>query len=310
MNTLREAIEAYLQLRHDLGFKLAQAQRWLREFAGFMEQQQAPFITTECALEWAVHPTNGQPAYWAKRLTAVRVFAHYRSATDPRTEVPPDGLLPYRPKRAKPYPYTEEEIERLMQAAVALPPPDGLRGKTLACLIGLLSVTGLRVGEALRFTPHDVDLQTGLLTIRGTKFDKSRLVPVHVSTQAALSAYARHRDQLLGHTASSSFFVSACGNPLAGSTVRRIFRDLCRQIGLNGSPSSDEPRLHHFRHRFATQTLMQWYQSGEDVERRLPILSTFLGHSRISDTYWYLSARPELMEQALIRLEQRWGEVS
>jgi len=310
MNTLTEAIEAYLQLRHDLGFKLTQARRWLRDFAGFMEAQQAPFITTERALEWALQPTNGQPAYWAKRLTAVRVFACYRSATDPRTEVPPDGLLPYRPKRAKPYFYTEEEIERLMQAAVALPPPDGLRGKTHACLIGLLSVTGLRISEALRLTPHDVDLQTGLLTIRYTKFDKSRLVPVHDSTQAALLTYARHRDQGLGRTTPSHFFVSPRGKPLASSTVRRIFRGLCRQIGLHGSTTSDEPRLHHFRHRFATQTLLQWYQSGEDVERRLPILSTFLGHTRISDTYWYLSAHPELMEQALIRLEQRWGDVS
>jgi integrase len=310
MNTLRDAIEQYLQLRHDLGFKLTQAQRWLREFADFMEQKQAPHITTERALEWALQPTNGQPAYWAKRLTAIRVFARYHSATDPCTEVPPDGLLPYRPRRAKPYPYTEGEINRLMQAAAALPPPDGLRGKTYACLIGLLIVTGLRIGEALGLTPHDVDLQTGLLTIRGAKFDKSRLVPVHDSTQAALSTYARQRDQRLGRTTPHHFFVTAHGKPLAGSNVRRTFRGLCRQIGLHGSATSDEPRLHHFRHRFATQTLLQWYQSGEDVEQQLPILSTFLGHARISDTYWYLSARPELMKQALIRLERRWENVS
>ncbi len=310
MNTLREAIEAYLQLRHDLGFKLTQVQQWLREFAGFMEQQQASFITTELALEWALQPTNVQPAYWAKRLSAIRVFSRYHSATDPRTEVPPGGLLPFQPKRAKPYFYREEEIDQLMQAALALQQPDSLRGKTYACLIGLLSVTGLRIGETLGLTPHDVDLQSGLLTVLDTMFGKSRLVPVHASTRVALAAYARDRDQLLGHTNPSRFFVSARGKPLAAATVRRTFRALCQQIGLHGAPSSDEPQLHHFRHRFATQTLLQWYQSGEDVERRLPILSTFLGHARIADTYWYLSARPELMKQALMRLEQRWEEDS
>jgi integrase len=306
MNTLREAVEAYLLLRRDLGFKLSQAQRWLRDFATFMEQQGAPFITTDRALEWALQPTHVQPAYWAKRLTAVRLFARYRYVTDPRTEVPPGGLLPYRPNRAKPYPFTEQEIDQLMQAAAAMPPPDGLRGRTYSCLIGLLSVTGLRIGEALTLTPHDVDLKTALLTIRHTKFDKSRLVPVHASTQAALLAYARCRDRYLGHSMPHRFFVSRRGKPLAPSSVRRTFRDLCQQIGLCGAADYDEPRLHHFRHRFANETLLHWYRASEDVQQRLPILSTFLGHARIAETYWYLSARPELMGRALKCLEQRW----
>ncbi len=310
MNTLREALEHYVLLRRALGFKLTQTQRWLNDFAAFMEDRQAAFITAELALQWALLPVHAQPAYWAKRLIAVRLFARYRSATDPRTEVPPAGLLPYHPRRAKPYLYTEEEIDRLMRAAAALPPPNGLRGCTYACLLGLLAVTGLRIGEALALKREDVDLQARLLTIRSTKFDKSRLVPLHPSTGHALSAYARQRDGCFESATPSHFFVSACGTPLSASTVRRTFRALCRQVGLHGSERCDEPRLHHFRHRFAMQTLLQWYRCGEDLEQRLPVLSTFLGHACIGDTYWYLSARPELMAHAVRRLEQHWEKPS
>ena len=310
MNTLREAIEGYLLLRRNLGFKLIQTQRWLHDFASFMESEQAPFITTELALQWASQPAHTHRSYWAKRLIAIRVFARYRSATDPRTEVPPDRLLPRCSKRARPYLYTEEDIDRLMKAAAALPPPGGLRAQSFSCLLGLLTVTGLRIGEALALKLEDVDLQEDLLTIRGTKFDKSRLVPLHRSTQQALLAYARQRDGHLGRAPLSHFFVSARGTPLTPSAVRRIFRALCRQVGLHGSGGCDEPRLHHFRHRFAMETLLRWYRSNEDVERRLPVLSTFLGHVCVSDTYWYLSACPELMGQAVRRLEHRWEEYS
>lgn len=310
MNTLRGAIDDYLLLRRDLGFKLIQAEHWLHDFAAFMEDQQASFITVERTLQWALRPSDAQPPYWAKRLSAVRLFARYRSMTDPRTEVPPVGLLPYHPRRAKPYLYTEEDIDALMSAAGALPPPDGLRGRTYACLLGLLAVTGLRIGEALRLKRNDVDLQEGLLTVHGTKFDKSRLVPLHPSTGHALSAYAGQRDGCFGQAKPDHFFVSARGTSLTGSSVRRTFRLLCRRVGLHGSDGCDEPRLHHFRHRFATETLLQWYRSSEDIERQLPVLSTFLGHASIADTYWYLSAQPELMGEALQRLEQRWEKSS
>ena len=149
MNTLSEAIDAYLLLRRDLGFKLIQTEHWLQDFAAFMDDQQASFITVERALQWALRPSDAKPPCWAKRLSAVRLFARYRSMTDPRTEVPPVGLLPYHPRRAKPYLYTEEDIDALISAAGALPPCDGLRGRTYACLLGLLAVTGLRIGEAL-----------------------------------------------------------------------------------------------------------------------------------------------------------------
>jgi integrase/recombinase XerD len=307
MNTLRGAIHEYLVMRRDLGFKLVQTERWLRNFATFMEGQGASCITIELALQWAVQPQSSHPSYGAKRLIALRCFARHRRATDPSTEVPAQGLLPYRPLRAKPYLYTEEEIQRLMAAAKTLPPRNGLRGWTYYCLLGLLAVTGLRISEALALKRDDVDLSGGLLTIREAKFAKSRLVPLHPSTQEVLRKYAQQRDAYPGCSRSAHFLVSETGASLDASTIRQTFCELSRQIGLRGPKDHIGPRLHHFRHRFAVEVLLRWYRSGEDVEQRLPALSTFLGHARVRDTYWYLSACPELMGQAARRLEQRWG---
>lgn len=310
MKPLSEAVEEYLSLRRDLGFKLIQAAGWLHDFAAFMAQQQAPVITVELALQWALQAQHAQPATWARRLATVRCFARYHRHREPRTEIPPSGLLPHKANRAKPYLYTDEDIERLMRAAAALPPANGLRAQSYSCLLGLLAVTGLRIGEALALKCDDVDLQAGLLTIRGAKFGKSRLVPLHRSTQEALLAYAAQRDSAPGCASTGYFFVSEQGKPLAASTMRRTFRALCHQIGLHGSADHDEPRLHHFRHRFATETLLQGYRSDTDIERRLPVLATFLGHAQISHSYWYLSAHPALMAQAVKRLEDYWENVS
>lgn len=308
MNTLREAVDEYLLARRDLGFKLIQTAGWLRDFAAFMEQQQATVITTELALQWAMQRPCAQPSTWARRLATIRRFACYHRNMDPRTEIPPGGLLPHKLRRAKPYRYTDEDIVRLMQAAAALPPANGLRARSYYCLFGLLTVTGLRIGEALALKREDVDLQTGLLTIRGAKFGKSRLVPLHRSTQEALLAYAQRRDSLLGETLTDRFFVSEQGKPLTASAVRRTFRTLCGQFGLRGSAEGDTPQLHHFRHRFATETLLQGYRSDRDIERLLPVLATFLGHARVSDTFWYLSAHPALMAQAIQRLACYWEQ--
>ena len=306
MNTLREAVDEYLFVRRDLGFKLIQAAGWLRDFAGFMEQQQATVITTELALQWAMQCPHAQPATWATRLATIRRFACYHRNQDPRTEIPPRELLPHRPRRAKPYRYTDEDIARLLQAAAALPSAKGLRARSYRCLFGLLTVTGLRIGEALALQREDVDLHTGLLTIRGAKFGKSRLVPLHRSTQDALLAYAEYRDRVLGDAVTGCFFVSEQGQPLTASAARRTFQTLCRQLGLRGSAEYDAPQLHHFRHRFATETLLQGYRSDQDLERLLPVLATFLGHAQVSATYWYLSAQPALMAQALHRLAGYW----
>jgi integrase/recombinase XerD len=306
MNTLRNAVDEYLAMRRALGYQLQDAGVALAAFASFMEQHGQSHITTELALEWSQLPSGAKATEWAKRLSFVRGFARYRSATDPGTEVPPCGLFPHRASRAQPYIYTDEEIQRLMDAALRLPPADGLRPWNYYCLFGLLTVTGLRISEALSLQRPDVDLQASLLTIRYTKFGKTRLVPLHASTQQVLADYAQRRDRFFGRQSIQYFLVSDRGRPLAKSIVIKTFHRLSRQTGLRGPSDRHGPRLHDFRHRFAVHTLVSWYRSGQDVERCLPILSTYLGHARVSDTYWYLSLCPELMGLATARLERRW----
>jgi integrase len=306
MSPLRAAIEDYLALRRSLGFRLRETARGLRAFATFLEAEGAPHVTTALALAWATRHPHQQPAEWARRLTWVRGFARHWRATDPHTEVPAWGLLPYRAQRARPYLYTAPEIQRLLGAAHRLPSAHGLRGCTYACLIGLLAVTGLRSGEALRLAPADVDLGTGVLTIRQSKFGKSRLVPLHPSTRQALQQYAARRTAVLGAAPLATFLVSERGRPLRASTVHWTFRQLSRQTGLRGPTEAHGPRLHDLRHRFAVATLLHWYRAGADVERRLPVLATYLGHAHVADTYWYLSACPELMGLARARLDRRW----
>jgi integrase/recombinase XerD len=306
MKSLQNAIENYIALRRSLGFKLDDMAADLTKFASFLEQKAAPYITTALALEWAMQSTDHLPSHWARRLGFVRVFARHWSATDPRTEIPPAGLLPFRAQRARPYLYTEQEIQRLLAAAKSLSPASGLRPRTYHCLFGLLAVSGLRISEAIKLERQDVDFYQGVLTIRQTKFNKNRLIPLHTSTRDVLSEYAEHRDRLVPDPSSSCFLLNDCGRCLERSAVRRTFYDLSRQIGLRGPADHTGPRIHDFRHRFALNTLIQWYRAGEDIERRLPVLSTFLGHAHVADTYWYLSIHPELMGLATSRLEQRW----
>ena len=296
-------------MRRGLGFKLHDAGKGLVDFVGFMEQQQASYITQQLALTWAQQTSAVQPTHWARRLSFVRVFARHRSATDPRTQIPPESLLPYRPKRARPYLYTNEEVSGLLRAALNMPNSSGLRPWTFHCLFGLLSVSGLRLGESRNLEVKDVDLKEGILTIRGGKFGKSRLVPLHASTRKVLSDYIIRRGRFFAKVPVSSYlFVSNCGNRLDVGDIHRTFYLLSRQIGLRGPSDSHGPRLHDFRHRFAVTTLLRWYRAGEDVERRLPILSAYLGHVHVSDTFWYLSAWPELMNEAMLRLERCWED--
>lgn len=306
MKSLRQAAQDYIRMRRHLGFKMRHEERRLKRFVSFMELHNASYITIKLALKWATEPTDAQRATWAERLMCIRVFARYCSGADPRTEIPPLGLLPFRPKRATPYLYSEEEIRGLMDAAQALPPSGGLRGLTYRCLFGLLTVTGLRISEALALTRDDVDLKNGLLTIREAKGGKQRLVPLHTSACRALVQYARQRDAFLNPPYAANFLLCASGRPPEVSTVRRVFYQLSRRTGLRGPSDSRGPRLQDFRHRCATEILLKWYQAGADVERRLPALSTFLGHGHIAETFWYLSGSSELLEQAARRLEKRW----
>lgn len=314
MNTLREALQDYLEMRRSLGFKLKDAGRGLCGYVDYLEHQKLPFITQASALAWAQEPHCSQPSLWAKRLTWVRGFARFRSASDSRTEVPPQGLLVDRPRRARPYLYSDAEIQSLLSAALKLPhyyERDALKPWTYHCLLGLLSVTGLRVSEARNLEVDDVDLDAEVLRIRGAKFGKSRLVPLHASTTRVLADFIAKRDQhWKNRRVSRHLFVSCAGNRLDDATIRRTFYQLSRAVGLRGDSDSHGPRLHDMRHRFATNTLVTWYREGQDPERRLPILSAYLGHVHVADTQWYLDASPELMREAMARLEQRWEDRS
>ncbi|MDX3744417.1 tyrosine-type recombinase/integrase [Pseudomonas aeruginosa] len=312
MNTLRQALQEYLSLRRGLGFKLREAGKALHDFVTFMEQRRADYVTHELALAWAQQPSNVQSTHWAQRLCFVRGFARHRSATDPRTQIPPPGLLPFQPKRARPYLYSDEEIRRLLGAALKMPcryERGALRPWTYHGLFGLLSVSGLRLGEARNLQLQDVDLEAAVLTIHGTKLGKSRLVPLHGSTCKVLADYiARRNRHWSGRPVSPYLFVSSSGNRLDGGDIHRTFYALSRQIGLRGVSDSHGPRLHDMRHAFATNTLVRWYKCDQDPQRQLPILSAYLGHVHVEDTQWYLSSSPELMREAMRRLERRWED--
>jgi integrase len=242
MSRLRKAVRDYLTMRRGLGFNLVRHETGLQEFVSFLERKRSPHITVNLALEWATQHTHHTPCEWAARLSIVRSFARHWSATDPSTEVPPLGLLPYRPKRAQPYFYSDHEIRTLLKAAKSRPSIDPLRPWTYQCLFGLLAVTGLRLGEALSLRPGDMDWSEGILTIRGTKFGKSRLVPLHASTCKVLAAYAKRRDARFGVHAEGYFLVNLNGNRLDKGEVHRAFYILSRQIGLRAVDSSRGPR--------------------------------------------------------------------
>jgi len=306
MRSLREGAEDYLALRRGLGFKLKRPARFVRIFVESLEKRGETRITTQLALEWATQPQHLQPSEWAARLSGVRAFARYWSSIDVATEIPPEGLLPFRARRPHPYLYSELEVQHILEEARSMPAQFSLQPLTYHCLFGLLAVTGLRISEALNLESRDVNWAEGVLTIRTSKFGKSRLVPLHPTTKDVLSDYALQRIQRFPDRPTSAFFPSRTGAHLDPGQVRRTFYRISRQIGIRGASASHGPRLHDFRHRFAVETLLRWSRSGEDVRRRLPILSTYIGHSHVTDTYWYLSNTPELMAAAGDCLEKRW----
>lgn len=302
MTNLAEALNDYIALRRALGYELRLPARALPRFVGFVALEEAHFITTQLALRWAQEDPEASCTTQADRLAMVRQFAAWRRATDPRTEVPPAGLLPWRYQRPKPYIYSDEEVEGLVAAAASLPSATGLRGLTCSTLFGLLAVTGMRLGEAVALDRSDVDLHTGVLAIQRGKSGKSRFIPVHETTRDTLESFSRQRDTILPTSSIPAFFVSEQGRRMTQWSAQYNFVSSSRAIGLRPPGPSDRfgrgPRLHDLRHRFAVATLIQWYRSGVDVEREMPKLATYLGHAHPDNTYWYLEAVPELLQLA------------
>ena len=294
MKTLPALLDDYLTMRRMMGAKLVESERLLRQFVSFLAQRGTRHITARQALEWAAMPQESRPPYRARRLAEVRHFARYAHAIDPVHQVPPEGLLPYGSSRRSPQIYSDGDIVGLVDAARGL--SGQLRPLTYATIVALISVTGMRSGEAVGLDRDDVGRR--LITVRNGKFGKSRLVPCHDTTCQALEDYAARRDGLWPQPRSDAFFLSEQGKRVSAYTLRETFAKLCRATGLREPGAVRGPRLHDLRHTFAVRALMRWYREGHDVTQRLPCLSTWLGHVSISSTFWYLTAVPELMTAA------------
>ena len=306
MSDLLRHVDDYLRLRRALGFRLVFPGQVLPQFVTYLEAAGATTISVELAIAWAALPAGVQPISLAHRLGAVRGFARYLATIEPTTEVPPCGIWPSVARRPAPYLWSDAEVRALILAARGLQPPQ--QAVVHETLLGLLAVTGMRVGEALALTRPDVDLADGVITIREAKFGRVRLVPLHSSATNALRSYAARLEQLCPKPRSQMFFISGAGTALTYRSVRATFVELTTALGLR--TTSVRPRIHDLRHSFAVRTLLTWERDGVDVADRMVVLSNYLGHVNPSGTYWYLSASPELMELAAARLSNRYGERS
>jgi integrase/recombinase XerD len=303
VTALARHVEDYLRLRRALGFKLEREGQLLGQLVAYLHCAGAATMTTALAVAWARQPAGAQPGQWAKRLGVARRFAQYLLTIDPATQVPPAGVFPARRHRRTPYLWSRDEIHTLLQGARTLRSP--LRAATHEALFGLLAVSGMRIGEAIALHRDDVDLDAGVITVRHAKLDRQRLVPLHETTTQALRRYAAERDRLCPKPRCSAFFVSSTGTALDPSRVGKTFRKITSAAGVR--TATVHPRIHDLRHSFAVHTLVEWQRSGVDINERISTLATYLGHVSPADTYWYLSASPELMQLAAQRLHTRFG---
>jgi len=308
MGTLREAAAGYLALRRSTGYKYYREGLLTGHFVDFPEELGTGHVTVEAALQWAARPADASPAWHAARLTAVRGLASYLAASGSRHQVPPAGLLPRRGgPRVTPCLYSPEEITALVRAARSMAHP--LRAVVFEHFVALVAVTGMRTGEAMALDRDDAGLEAGVLVVRGAKFGKSRLVPLHPDVTARLRACAGQRGELCPRPAVPAFFVSGTGTRLSHHNVSKTSSVLLAAAGISAPPGVPRPRPYDLRHSFAVATVARWYAEGQDVARRLPALSTYMGHVSPASTYYYLHACPQLMTAAAQRLEDTWKEM-
>jgi len=301
MNTLREAMRDYLAIRRATGVRLERDEKLLHQFLDYCDDTDVDSITISAVTSWVRLPDNAAMSWIAMRLNAVRQFAKWRSLTDPLTEIPPADLFgPLRRERRIPFLYTNDDLVALMNAAGQLRQP--LRRATYETFIALIAVTGIRVSEAINANRSDFDPVERWLHINNTKFGKSRQVALSASTVDAIETYLAIRDRLCPTVGTEALFVSPAGTRLLISNAQSTFRILVRSAGLKPHSPRCRPRMHDLRHSFAVNTLIDWYRTGAEIEPKLPILSTYLGHANPAATYWYLTAAPELMAITADRL--------
>ncbi len=300
--TMVSQVEAYLACRRKMGFALDIAGEQLLAFGRFADESghQGP-ITSALSIRWAQTSQRATPLTWARRIEVLRPFAKYCSQFDTAAEIVPRRFFGPPHRRLAPHIYHEQEIRALLDATDDLLPVGGLRPLTYHTLFGLIAATGLRISEALHLTPQDVNLDCSILTVRETKFRKSRLVPLHVTTVAALKRYAESRQRKVGRERLETFFVSESGAALPDRTVHSTFEKLRRRLGWTARGGHPAPRIHDMRHSFICNSLFRAYQQNRPVDEIVDALSTYVGHAKVSDTYWYISATPELLAVAAQR---------
>lgn len=304
-------LQRYLEIRRNLGYDLRTSERVLKRFISFLEQKNETYITIDLFLQWKQIFGKASQYTWGRRLGIVRVFASWLHSIDPFHEIPPQALIPSHCNRKSPYIYTDEEIRHIIETASLLSSKNGLRQITYPSFFGLVSVTGLRISEAISLNSRDVDLQNGVITLYNGKNGKDRILPVTESTEKHLKEYSRKRDRLLGHTP-EPFFASDKGTRLTDCAVRYNFAVVCQMIGLRAEQRFYKhgvgPRIHDLRHTFAAKVMINWYKEGKDVDKEMLKLVNYLGHKSIAHTYWYIEAVPELLALASQRVENYIGK--
>ncbi|MFM0472205.1 tyrosine-type recombinase/integrase [Paraburkholderia strydomiana] len=295
--SLNLRVQDYIELRQSLGYIFRKQAGTLRAFLRYVQHHDDPGpLNRDLALRFVVSESGGSN-FHARRYGVLRHFAEYLAIYDCRTESLDRRALPRRRAAAPARILTDAELIALIEATASLSRLGPLRAQTMETLVGLLASTGLRSGEALRLDRADVDLNDGVLLVRRTKFRKDRIVPVHITTLAALRAYGCERDKVFSAQRDESFFVGPRGCRLSTATFHTDFRRICHIAGLDdGSVSS--PRPHDLRHRFAVTRLAEWHRQNADVQGVLPLLATYLGHVRYSDTAYYVTGTAELLELA------------
>lgn len=305
MITLRKYLTDYLLMRRAMGFQLYRPGKALHKFVKFAEQKHSRVITVALALQWAKLPENAQPSTWALRLGWVRGFANYCHTIDTRNEVLPAGLLPYNCPRKQPYIYNQTEIQKMLNATENLNVfgMQPLRRHTYRTFFGLIAVTGMRISEARLLDDNDININKSLIIISNTKFGKSRMLPLHATTCTVLQRYRELRNRKFTQIHASAFFVNEQGMRLSESSIRSAFHQILQFSGIQTPPNGRRPRIHDLRHSFAVWTLRNWYRKNYNIQAWLPRLSTYLGHTHVNDTYWYLTAIPDLLSTAARRLD-------
>lgn len=314
--SLQDRIDDYLAERRRLGFALRSWDTFLAGFARYVASQnhRGP-LTLELMSKWVRQGKGGKGTQgtWARRLEKLRLFVRYLKQFEPDTEVPDESIFGTPPGRVAPHIYHDEEIVELLSVARALGPHGSLRPATFETLFGLMASTGLRVSEAIHLHDADVDLRHGMLIVRQTKFAKSRQLPLHPSTVAALARYRQQRTRYVSATADTPFLIGSrgqrLGQPLGERQVHRVFNKLRDSLSWSNRGAHDAPRLHDIRHTFAVRRMMIWHAQGIDIDQMMLALSTYMGHAKIRYTYWYLTAVPELMALAAGKFE-RFADIS